>query len=243
MNNMDILIKFHNDIGTGALEPNNEHFGLDYWIASNSIDTWPFESDYYEISGERLHEKVSSKRISPILSEINYMVYKSEEHSDGTIVNQLLNRMIKLIGVTDLWTLIEYAIERDDDCSNSKVSYQFPPWHHLVMDISNARIGMTVPTFVTIEPERTKWANKRNYTNRLFRSSMIGKGAQISLSMSDIRRNLDKANDDKLDSWRKVLSGARVLVNNDGLELDLKSFSSAEDFIEFQDVFTKVFMK
>ena len=243
MNDMEIVIRFHNEIITRRLQPNNEHFGLDYWIESDSINMLPFESDYYDIGGERVNEKVTCNILSPTLAEINYMVYKSEEHSDGTLVKQLLTRMIKLTGLTDLWSLVEYAMDRSRDSASRKVSYKCPPWHHLVTDISNARIGMTVPTFVTIEPERTKWANKRNYTNRLFRSSMIGKGAQISLSMSDIRRNLDKANDDKLDSWRKVLSGARVLVNNDGLELDLKSFSSAEDFIEFQDVFTKVFMK
>lgn len=239
---MELVIEFHNQIITGKLQlAEDQQFGLDYWIACESINPRPFTSEYYDIKGEAISENVYSKYITPLLVEINYEVRKNKGYPDGE--HEVLTCMSKLIGVTDLWSLIEYYMDKEANAAEYKYSFKCPPWHHLVSDIQSVRIGVNVPTFVTIEPERSKWANKRTYTNRLFRLSMIGKGAKISLSMDDLRRNLGKANKPKLEAWRKVLSGARVAINNDGLQLDLKSFSSAEDFIEFQHIFTKVFMK
>ena len=119
-----------------------------------------------------------------------------------------------------------------------------PAIHHIASDIAACRIGIHIPTYISLEPMLTKARSRRALVNRPFRGNATNKNGFRWLSahaFAESHNRMGGAGLHNVPEVYKPFMNTFVFVSGTECILDYKSFACAEDFIDFQESFSKFF--
>jgi len=119
-----------------------------------------------------------------------------------------------------------------------------PAIHHIASDIAACRIGIHVPTYISLEPMLTRARSRRALVNRPFRGNATNKNGFKWLSVglfAEAHNKMGGTGLSNVPDVYKPFMNTFVFVSGTEVILDYKSFACAEDFIDFQESFSKFF--
>ncbi len=119
-----------------------------------------------------------------------------------------------------------------------------PAIHHIASDIAACRIGIHIPTYISLEPMLTKARSRRALVNRPFRGKATNKNGFKWLSahaFAEANNRMGGSGLHNVPDVYKPFMNTFVFVSGTECLLDYKSFACAEDFIDFQESFSKFF--
>ncbi len=198
------------------------------------VDFDTFEQSYM-VNGQLLLERLYPARMGTY-TLWKYSVCKSGEVK-GTILADPIFEMSKIVGevtVLDLLAITE-AMHR-----YKGASFIRPPLHHITDDLLKVRLGMQVPSFVSIEPMLTRVKNKRSNNRRLLKRHSSNKNGLKALSGAFLTANIDRLSEPEI---KGPFEQATVLWYGESVHLQYDNFNSAEEFIDFEYAWANFFYR